>query len=49
MPSDQSFDERIDALLPFADCINDHLEIGLGQAWDVKGYANLSMEAKKNL
>jgi len=25
MPNGQSLDERIDALLPFADCINDHL------------------------
>lgn len=49
MPSGQSLDERIDALLPFADCINDHLEIGLVQAWDVKGYNKLSMEVKKNL
>jgi hypothetical protein len=47
MPSGQSLDERIDALLPFADCINDHLEIGLAQAWNVKGYNNLSLEVKK--
>jgi hypothetical protein len=49
MPSGQSLDERIDALLPFADCINDNLEIGLVQAWDVKGYNKLSMEVKKYL
>jgi hypothetical protein len=49
MPSGQTLDERIDALLPFADCINDHLEIGLVQSWDVKGYNKLSIDVKKNL
>lgn len=49
MSSGQSLDERIDALLPFADCINNHLEIGLVQAWDVKGYSKLSMEVKRHL
>lgn len=42
----QSIDERIDALIPFADCINDHLEIGLLQALDVKGFNSLSETAK---
>lgn len=49
MPANQTIDERIDALLPFADCINDHLEVGLVQAWDVKGYNNLSLDAKRQL
>lgn len=48
LPSGQSLDARIDALLPFADCIN-HLESGLVQAWDVKGYSKLSMEVKRYL
>jgi hypothetical protein len=49
MPANQTLDERIDALIPFADCINRNLQVGLVQAWDVKGYAHLSLEAKKNL
>lgn len=47
MPSGQTLEERIRALYPFADCINDHLEIGLLQGWDVQGYARLSTEVKK--
>jgi hypothetical protein len=49
MPAGQTIDERIEALLPFADCVNQHLEIGLIQAWDVQGYNSLSLEAKKLL
>jgi uncharacterized protein DUF3800 len=49
MPADQTLDERTDALLPFADCINKYLEIGLMQAWDIKGYNNLPTEVKKLL
>jgi hypothetical protein len=45
----QTIPEKIALLTPFADCINRHLEIGLIQAWDVKGYKQLPMEAKKNL
>jgi hypothetical protein len=49
MPGGQTIDERIDVLLPFADCINDHLEIGLMQTWDVKGFNNLPIEVKRRL
>ncbi len=49
MPKGQSLNERIDALLPFADCINDHLEIGMIQARDVPGYIRLPLEAKNCL
>lgn len=49
MPAGQHMDERITALLPFADCINNHLEIGLVQSWDVKGYINLPTEVKRVL
>jgi hypothetical protein len=49
MPSGQTFEERMAALIPFADCINTHLEVGLAQAWDVRGYAHLTLEAKKLL
>jgi Protein of unknown function (DUF3800) len=49
MPANQTLDERMDALIPFADCINRNLQVGLVQAWDVKGYAHLSLEAKRSL
>ena len=50
MPKGQSADERIEVLKPFADCINKHLELGLMQTWDVKGFqTSLSPEAKKKL
>src|ERR1700722_9610538 len=45
----QSLSERLEALKPFADCINDHLEVGLIQAWDVEGFNNLSKKAKAGL
>lgn len=41
--------ERIEALKPFADCINAYLEVGLIQAWDVAGFNNLSKKAKTGL
>jgi len=49
MPSNQPIDARIDALLPFADCINQTMEYGLVQAWDVKGYAHLTLDVKRVL
>lgn len=49
LPSDQTIEQRTAALLPFADCINKHLEIGFIQVWDVLGYASLPTEAKANL
>src|ERR1700728_1576220 len=48
-PPNQTVDLRIQAFQPFADTINKHLEIGLMQAWDVKGYAQLPTELKKKL
>jgi hypothetical protein len=45
----QSIPDRIEALKPFADCINKHLELGLIQAWDVKGFNSLSKDAKTGL
>jgi hypothetical protein len=45
----QTLDERTDALLPFADCINKYLEMGFIQAWDVKGFNHLSITAKRSL
>ena len=45
----QTIEERTEALLPFADCINKHLEMGFIQAWDVKGFNHLSLETKKSL
>jgi len=49
MPRHQPIEERIDALIPFADCINEHFEVGLLQALDVKGFNKLTDEAKKGL
>lgn len=49
MPRHQPIEERIDALIPFADCINEHFEIGLLQALDVKGFKTLTVEAKRGL
>lgn len=34
----QNAEQRQEALKPFADSINEHLELGLIQAWDVKGF-----------
>ena len=49
MPRHQPIDERIEALKPFSDCINTHLEVGLSQAIDVQGFGKLTKEAKKGL
>jgi Protein of unknown function (DUF3800) len=49
MPPGQSFEERIEALKPFADCINEHLELGLIQAWDVKGFRAMDKKVKEGL
>jgi hypothetical protein len=45
----QTIDERTELLFPFADCINKHLEKGFIQAWDVKGFNNLTWDAHKLL
>lgn len=45
----QSVDERIEALKPFVDCVNDYLEIGIMQAWDVKGFFALPKNARAKL
>jgi Protein of unknown function (DUF3800) len=49
MPGNQTADQRIEALKPFADCINKHLEVGLIQAWDVKGFNAMSKDARAKL
>ena len=49
MPRHQSPEERTDALVPFADCINEHLEIGLIQALDVRGFQSLTVAAKAGI
>jgi hypothetical protein len=41
--------ERIEALKPFADCIRDHIEMGVAIAIDVEGFSQLSEKAKKKL
>jgi hypothetical protein len=49
MPRDQTAKERTEALKPFADCINEYLEFGFIQAWDVKGFQAMSTEARRKL
>jgi len=49
LPRDQTIDQRTDALLPFADCINKYIEIGILEAWDVKGYASLPLDVRIRL
>jgi len=41
--------ERIEALKPFADCINKYLELGLIQTIDVKSFQNLTKNARAGL
>lgn len=45
----QSPIERIEILKSFADCINQHLELGLIEAIDVKGFNAMSARAKQGL
>jgi hypothetical protein len=49
MPARQTDTERDNALLPFADCINDHFEYGLLQAMDVEGFNAMSKNARAKL
>jgi hypothetical protein len=49
LPRDRTIPQTITALIPFADCINANLEIGLIQAWDVKGYISMPTAAKERL
>src|SRR5579859_5404185 len=49
MPRHQKIEERIEVLTPFADCINQHLEIGLIQAIDIEGFNGLTKEAKAGI
>lgn len=45
----QTPDQRTDALIPFADCINEHFELGLIQAMDIEGFNALSKNARYKL
>lgn len=49
IPKTCSFETRMESLRPFADCINRNLEIGLIQAWDVKGFAAIDPNVKIGL
>jgi len=49
MPRGQSPTDRIQALKPFADCINEYLEVGMMQAWDVRGFNALSERVRRGL
>lgn len=41
--------ERVEAMKPFADCINTKLEYCFAQAWDVEGFKSLSKHARAGL
>jgi len=41
IPKAQSLEDRAELLKPFADCINDFLEFGILQAWDVAGFHSI--------
>jgi hypothetical protein len=45
----QTLQERSELLFPFADCINRYLEMGVIQAWDVRGFNSLPHELLKAL
>jgi hypothetical protein len=47
--SHQTVEERTELLLPFADCINKHFEVGFIQAWSLKGFNSIPNEARKHL
>ncbi|HEV2387090.1 MAG TPA: hypothetical protein VGS20_07510 [Candidatus Acidoferrales bacterium] len=48
-PRDRTGPQTIEALEPFADCINKHLEVGLIQVWSVNAYVSMPTEAKARL
>lgn len=45
----QTLDERIESIKPFADCIGENLELGLIQAWDVKGFRAIRPDIRKKI
>ncbi len=45
----QSLSDRINDLKPFADCIRNHLELGVATVFEVEGYASFTDMAKKAL
>lgn len=46
MSRSQTESQRMEALIPFADCINRHFEYGFIQALDIDGFNSLSRNAK---
>ncbi|MGB7496317.1 MAG: DUF3800 domain-containing protein [Candidatus Acidiferrum sp.] len=46
---EQKLDERIESLRPFADCIVDNLELGLVEAWDVKGFKAIPSQLRMKI
>jgi hypothetical protein len=45
----QTLQERSELLFPFADCVNKYLEMGVMQAWDVRGFNNLPRQLIETL
>jgi hypothetical protein len=49
IPANRTFKDTINILKQFADCMNDHLEIGIIQAWDVPGFKALDPTVVKGM
>jgi hypothetical protein len=45
----QTLEDRIEAIKPFADCVADNLELGIIQAWDVKGFKAIPQDIIKKI
>jgi hypothetical protein len=45
----QTLKDRINELKPFADCVNNHLELGVANVFEVEGYTSFSVRSKKVL
>ena len=49
MPRHQKIEDRMKALHPFSDCINQHFELGISQAYDVEGFTKLRDAARSGV
>jgi hypothetical protein len=49
MSRGQTANQRVDALMPFADCINKHFELGLLHCIDIEGFNSLSKNARHKI
>ncbi len=49
IPKARDLEERAELLKPFADCMNDFMEYGLLQSWDVAGFRSIPKEIRYHL